>query len=306
MKQDFLHITDFDAGTIYSVLDLAARLKADTRAGKEHPLLKGKTLAMIFQKPSARTRISFETGMSQLGGHALYLGPSDIGMGEREETKDVARVVSRYNDLIMARVFGHITIIDLARWASVPVINGLSDYNHPCQVMADIFTIKEHRHNLDDLKVAYVGDGNNVANSWLNLSRRIPMTLTLACPQGYDPDEKTLASARESGTSEIFLVRDPLEAVPGADVVYTDVWISMGQESDTNRREKAFRSFQVTEELMSAAGDQARFMHCLPAHRGEEVTDAVLEGKDSIVFDQAENRLHVQKAITVILAGSGD
>lgn len=305
MKLDFLHITDLDTGGILTVLDLAGRLKAESREGKKHPLLEGKTLAMIFQKPSARTRISFETGINQLGGHAIYLGPSEIGMGKREEPKDIARVISRYNDLLMARVLAHAELIELAKWASIPVINGLSDYNHPCQVLADIFTIREHRGSLDELRVVYVGDGNNVANSWINLSQRIPMTLVLACPEGYDPDEKTLASARESGSSEVSVVRDPFESVKGADVVYTDVWTSMGQESDSESRKRAFALFQVTQKLMSEAGEKAYFMHCLPAHRGEEVADAVLEGPRSIVFDQAENRLHVQKAIMVTLAGSG-
>ncbi|MFQ6675165.1 MAG: ornithine carbamoyltransferase [Fidelibacterota bacterium] len=304
MKRDFLHITDFETGEIFAVLELADKLKAQTRTGKEHPLLKGKTLAMIFQKPSARTRISFETGMNQLGGHAIFLGPSEIGLGEREEPRDVARVVSRYNHLVVARVFEHARVTELARWASIPVINGLSDYNHPCQVMADIFTLRERRKNLDGLRIAYVGDGNNVANSWVNLSRRIAMTLVLACPEGYEPDAETVESAGNAGLSRISLVRDPLEAVRGADVVYTDVWTSMGQESDRDLRKEVFRPYQVNDQVMAAAGNQAFFMHCLPAHRGEEVTDAVLEGPRSLVFDQAENRLHVQKAIMVTLAGS--
>ncbi|MFQ6673362.1 MAG: ornithine carbamoyltransferase [Fidelibacterota bacterium] len=304
MKRDFIQITDFTGDEIHQVLHVAGRLKSETRVGKEHPHLKGKTLAMIFQKPSARTRISFETGMWELGGHALYLGPTDIGMGTREAVKDIARVVSRYNDLIMARVFDHGYITELAAHSAVPVINGLSDYNHPCQVMADIFTVLEHRGNIDDLRVVYLGDGNNVANSWLNLARRIAMELVIACPEGYEPDDETFKLAKESGPGEVSISHDPFAVVPGADVIYTDAWASMGQEAEEEERKKIFQPYQVNRELMEAAGKQATFMHCLPAHRGQEVTDDVLDGPQSIAFDEAENRLHVQKAIMVTLAGN--
>ena len=301
-KRDFLHIADLSSDEIHEVLDLAKQLKNDTRSGKEHPYLKGKTLAMIFQKPSARTRVSFETGMWQLGGHALYLGPSDIWLGEREEVKDLGHVLSRYNDLIMARLFNHAHVLELGEYASVPVINGLTDYNHPCQVMSDIFTILHDRGHLNDLKVAFVGDGNNVANSWLNLAQRIPLELVIACPEGYKPDSATLESAKSAGFSEVAISHDPVEAVRGADIIYADVWASMGQESESEKRKKIFQPFQVNRELMEAAGTRVRFMHCLPAHRGEEVTDEVLDGPQSLVFDEAENRLHVQKALMVTLA----
>lgn len=298
MKRDFLHITDFSAEEIQTLFELTASLKS----GEEH-LLKGKSLAMIFQKPSVRTRVSFETGMWQLGGYALYLAPSDLGLGTRESVKDIALVLSRYNDLIMARVYGHRQIIDLGKYATVPVINGLTDYNHPCQVLADIFTILEHRGRLDGLKIVYVGDGNNVANSWLNLARRLPMTLAIACPEGYEPDSKTSQAAMSAGLSDVSITHDPSEAVVGADVICTDVWASMGQESEAEARRRIFQPFQVNSDLMAAAGEKAWFMHCLPAHRGEEVTDEVIDGPQSLVLDEAENRLHVQKAIMVTLCG---
>jgi len=256
---------------------------------------------MVFAKPSARTRISFEVGMYQLGGHALYLSPNDIGVGTREAVKDIARVLSRYNDAIMARLFGHEDIVELAEYASVPVINGLTDLLHPCQIMADAFTILEHRKTLDNLKLAFIGDGNNVANSWINFAARVPMKLALAVPEGYDPDPQILADARQSGISEITIHHDPHQAVKDADVVYTDVWASMGQEAEAAQRKQIFQPYQVNEQLMKSARPDTLFMHCLPAHRDEEVTDAVIESPNSIVFDEAENRMHVQKAIMVKL-----
>ena len=301
MKRDFLHITDFTTDEIHEVFNLASRLKTELRNGNPTQYLKGKSLAMIFQKPSARTRVSFETGMYQLGGHALYLSPADIGMGKREATQDIARVMSRYNDLIMARVFDHQHVLDLGEYATVPVINGLTDYNHPCQVMADIFTVLEHRGNLDDLKVVYVGDGNNVAHSWLNLAQRLPMELVIVSPEGYEVEEEILETTKDAGLSNVSISHEPMDAVVDADVIYTDVWASMGQEEEAAKRKKVFQPFQVNAELMAAAGSQAYFMHCLPAHRGEEVTDEVIDGEQSIVFDEAENRLHVQKAIMVML-----
>ncbi len=256
---------------------------------------------MIFAKPSARTRVSFETGMYQLGGYALYLAPTDIGVGTREAVKDIAQVLSRYNDIIMARLFDHAHILELAKYATVPVINGLTDYNHPCQIMADIYTVLEHRKHLEDLKVVYVGDGNNVANSWINLSSRLPMHLTICSPSGYEPDMKTLKYARDVAVSMVEIESDPVKAVTDADVVYTDVWASMGQEAETEKRKKVFARYQVNSGLLKHAKPHAYVMHCLPAHRGDEITDEVIDSKQSIVFDEAENRMHVQKAIIVKL-----
>tara|TARA_Y100000590_G_scaffold301127_1_gene339459 strand:+ start:1111 stop:2028 length:918 start_codon:yes stop_codon:yes gene_type:complete len=304
LKRDFLHITDFSKEEIDGLFELSARLKKEVKEGTPHHLLREKTLAMIFQKPSARTRVSFETGMFQLGGHALFLGPDNLGLGKREATRDLARLFSRYNDLIMARVFEHDHILDLAKYASVPVINGLTDYNHPCQIMADIFTVLEHRGHLDDLTLSFIGDGNNVFHSWMYLAQRLPMKLNLACPEGYEPDEKLVETTRLAGLSKVTVAHDPFDIVAGSDVIYTDVWASMGQEEEAADRAKVFQPFQVNSKLMKAAGEQAYFMHCLPAHRGDEVTDEVIDSHRSIVFDEAENRMHVQKAIMVILMGA--
>jgi ornithine carbamoyltransferase len=299
VPRHFLSILDLTTEEIHDLFKLAADLKAKQKAGKPEQPLKGKTLAMIFQKPSMRTRVSFEVGMVQLGGHAIYLAPSDIGLGKRESAADVARVLSRYVDGIMARLFGHDLIVELARYSSVPVINGLTDFNHPCQVLGDILTILEHRGSLDDLTVTYVGDGNNMVHSWLNASARLPMTLKLACPEGYDPDPKVVENARKFG--KIHLFRFPEEAVRDADVIYTDVWASMGQEAEAEARKKVFRPFQVNEALVRLAKPDVKVLHCLPAHRGDEITDGVMDGPHSIVFDEAENRLHIQKAIMVML-----
>ena len=258
-------------------------------------------MAMIFAKPSARTRISFETGMYQLGGYALYLAPTDIGVGTREAVKDIARVVSRYNDVIMARLFDHAHILELAEYASVPVINGLTDYNHPCQIMADIYTVFEHKGRFENLKIVYVGDGNNVANSWINLAAKFAMHLVLCSPSGYEPDIQTLRYARDENVSKIEVMKDPVPAVKDADIVYTDVWASMGQEEEAEKRHRDFQAYQINAELMKHAKPDANVMHCLPAHRGDEINDDVLDGPQSIVFDEAENRMHVQKAITVKL-----
>ena len=303
MKKDFLIITDLNTDEIHDTFRLALELKEKTKKGEKHHLLEGQTLAMIFQKPSARTRVSFEVGMFQLGGHALYLAPTDIGLGKRESVADVGRVLARYNDGIMARVFGHADVQELAEYASVPVINGLSDLVHPCQVMGDMLTILEHRGNFNDLKLTYVGDGNNLANSWVNMASRIPMQLNLALPEGYDADKSLLAQAREVGISDIAVIRDPKEAVKDVDVIYTDVWASMGQESEAEKRKKIFKDYQVNEALIAKAKPNVKIMHCLPAHRGDEITDGVMDGVHSIVFDEAENRLHIQKAIMVRLMG---
>jgi ornithine carbamoyltransferase len=304
LKKDFIAINDWTSEEIRAVFKLALDLKKKQKQGIEHHLLKGKTLAMIFQKPSMRTRISFETGMYQLGGHAIYLAPTDIGLGKRESAADIARVLSRYNDGIMARLFGHDLILDLAKYASVPVVNGLTDYNHPCQVLGDLLTVLEHRGSLDDLTFSYVGDGNNMVHSFLNAAQLLPMHLKLACPEGYDPDATTLKAAKDAGVSTIELFRSPEEAVQNADVIYTDVWASMGQEKEAARRKKVFKSFQVNDKLVSLAKQDVKVMHCLPAHRGDEITDSVMDGPHSIVFDEAENRLHIQKAILVTVMGN--
>ena len=301
MKDNFISIADISADEIHETLELAVEIKAKLKAGEEYKPLAGKTMAMIFAKPSARTRISFETGMNKLGGYALYLSPDDISIGEREAVKDIAQVISRYNEAIMARLFSHEHMLELAEYASIPVINGLTDYNHPCQVMGDILTVKEHHGNLDNLKVVFVGDGNNVTNSWLNLAAKIPMHFVLTGPEGYDPDEKTLTDAKESGISIIEIIHDPVKALKDADVIYTDVWASMGQEEESVKRAEEFKVYQLNSDLMLHAKPTALVMHCLPAHRGEEITDEVIDGANSIVFDQAENRMHIQNAIMVQL-----
>jgi len=301
VKRDFLHITDFSSEEIKETFELAKKVKRYVKEGKEYLPLKGKTMAMIFAKPSARTRVSFETGMTQLGGHAIFLGPNDIGIGKREAIKDIARVISRYDDIIMARLFDHAHILELAEYSSVPVINGLTDLNHPCQVMSDIFTVLEHRGNLDNLKVAFVGDGNNVANSWINLAARLSMHFVLASPCGYDPDPVILENSRNIGLSTIETVHNPVDAVKNADVIYTDVWASMGQEAEKEKRMKDFLPFQVNGELIKHAKPDVKIMHCLPAHRGDEITDEVIDSPNSIIFDEAENRMHVQKAIILKL-----
>ena len=299
MKRDFLQIVDFSREEIFDTFKLCADLKAKTRARVEHHLLKGRTLAMLFQKPSTRTRVSFEVGMYQLGGHALYLSPNEVGLGKRESVADVARVLSRFNDGIMARVFGHDLVEGLAEHASVPVINGLSDLTHPCQVMGDIFTVNEHKGRYENLKVAFIGDGNNVANSWINLAARLALDLRIGCPEGYDPNAALLERARAAGKSEVRVIHDPVEAVRGADVIYTDVWASMGQEDEAAERRRVFMPFQVNAALLRYAAPDCLVEHCLPAHRGDEITDEVIDGPHSIVFDEAENRLHIQKAIMV-------
>jgi ornithine carbamoyltransferase len=293
MKRDFLAIPDFETDELYETLDLAHRMKGGDY--RERPLA-GMTLGMIFEKSSTRTRVSFEVGTFQLGGHALFLSARDIQLGRGEPIRDTARVLSRYVDGIMIRTFAHETLEELARYATVPVVNGLSDLLHPCQIMADVMTIQENfGEDLRGRTVAWVGDGNNMANSWLNAAYRFGFELRLACPEGYRPDRAVLERAR--GAAQVTLTSDPAEAVSGADVVNTDVWTSMGQEEETAAREKAFAGYHVDAALMSRAADHAIFLHCLPAHRGEEVSDEVIEGPQSRVWDEAENRLHVQKAL---------
>lgn len=304
VKRDFLHITDFTTAEVLETLDIAKKVKAKLKSGKDYKPFRDRSMAMIFTKPSARTRISFETGFYRLGGHAVYLGPGDIDIGKREAVKDIARVISRYNDVIMARLFDHDHILELAEYADVPVINALTDYNHPCQIMADILTIQEHRGHLEDLKVVYIGDGNNIVNSWLRLSQRIPFHFICACPEKYMPDAGTVKAARDAGLSEIDIRHDPVAAAQGADVIYTDVWASMGLKHEKEERMQHFQGFQVNQAVMAAAGKNALFLHCLPAERGLEVTDAVIEGKGSVVFDEAENRMHIQNALLLKITGN--
>ncbi len=303
MKKDFLHITDFTTEEIWEILELAKEIKAKLKNREEYKPFKDQSLAMIFAKPSARTRVSFETGFFRLGGHALYLSPSDIEIGKREAVKDIARVFSGYNDMIMARLFEHKHILELAEYASIPVVNGLTDYNHPCQIMADILTVYEHRGNLNNIKIVYVGDGNNIVHSWLHLAARIPMYFTCVCPEGFEPDQKTIKLVEDAGISTVEISNDPKLDISGADVIYTDVWASMGEKEETKMREKLFAEFQVNSAMMESTGKNSLFMHCLPAERGREVTDAVMESPNSIVFDQGENRLHAQNAIMVKIAG---
>ena len=300
-KRDFLAIPDFTADELNALLDRAHRLKAGAEAGRA---LAGKTLAMIFLKSSTRTRVSFEVGMTQLGGHALFLSGRDIQLGRGEPIADTARVLSRYVDGIMIRAFGHAEVEELAREATVPVINGLTDLLHPCQVLADVMTAQEaFGRDLSRLVVAWIGDGNNVANSWLNAAARFGFEIRLACPDGYEPDREILERAK-AGT-RVHLTRRLDEAVEGAHVVTTDVWASMGQEAEAERRAKAFRGYYVDAARMERAAADAIFLHCLPAHRGEEVAPDVIDGPRSRVWDEAENRLHVQKALLLTLMADG-
>ena len=280
------------------LLKLALRVK--TQPARFRNALEGKALALIFEKPSLRTRVTFERGISQLGGQPIYLGPQEVGLGKREAIKDVARNLSRWVDGVMARVFSHSSVTELAEHASVPVINGLSDFEHPCQALGDYLTLHEHKGKLAGLTLAWVGDGNNVAHSLIYGAARLGVRMRIATPAGYQPDRSVVAEAQREG-GDIGLTREPLEAVAGADAVYTDVWTSMGQEEEADTRQRIFRPYQVNATLMRAAGPQALFMHCLPAHRGLEVTDEVIDSPRSIVYDQAENRLHMQKAILLAL-----
>ncbi|CBE67194.1 MAG: ornithine carbamoyltransferase [Candidatus Methylomirabilis oxygeniifera] len=306
MKKDLLSISDLTVSEIDSLFFLAADLKAQQRKGVAHPLLPGKTLGMIFEKPSLRTRVTFEVGMAQLGGRAIYLAPAEIQLGVRETVKDVAKNLERWVDGIIARTFAHRTVEELAAHAAVPVINGLSDLTHPCQILADLFTLQEKCGTLHGVKVAYIGDGNNVCHSWLYGAARTGIELHVACPKGYEPDAGIVAASRqeaEAAGGRITLLNDARAAAERADVLYTDVWTSMGQETETAKRRHDFRGFQVNAALVRLAKPDVLVMHCLPAHRGEEITDEVLDGPHSIVYDEAENRLHVQKAILVTLLG---
>jgi ornithine carbamoyltransferase len=303
----FLNLADLAPDELRSLLNLAVELKEEWKAGGNRPLLKGKTLGLVFQKPSLRTRISFEMGMIHLGGQALYLSPSEIKLGERESVPDVARVLSRYVDGIMARVFAHADILTLAEYSRVPVINGLSDYNHPCQGLADFLTIIENKgQDLKGLKLAYIGDGNNVATSLLFGAALLGMGFAIAAPKGYELPADVWALGQklaEASGSELLATNNPEEAVAGADAVYTDVWASMGQEEEAQERARIFAPYQVNEALVAGAKPDVIVMHCLPAHRGQEITDGVCDGPHSVLWDQAENRMHAQKAILVELMG---
>ncbi len=297
----FLHISDYTSEELWNILHLSKEVKERFRNREDYRPFRNKSLAMIFAKPSARTRVSFETGFEWMGGHALFLGPNDIGIGKREEIRDISRVFSRYNDIIMARLFDHAHILELAEHSTIPVVNGLTDYNHPCQIMADIFTVWEHLGDIENVKIVYMGDGNNIVHSWLHLAMRFPLNFVCCCPEGYEPDKDLVRQSENASISTIEITNDPESAVKDADVIYTDVWASMGQKDEAEPREKIFKNFQVNEELMSLAGKKTLFMHCLPAERGREVTDGVMESENSVVFDQAENRLHIQNAIMVTL-----
>jgi ornithine carbamoyltransferase len=297
-KRDFLTFQDLTKKQVNELIELARRMKSG--AYREKPLA-GKTLAMVFAKSSTRTRVSFEVGTYQLGGHALFLSSSDIQLGRGEPIRDMARVLSRMVNGIMIRTFAHRDVEELAKWASVPVINGLTDSHHPCQILADLQTTVEAFGSYEGKRIAWIGDGNNMANSWLDAASLLGFEMRLACPEGYEPDHDVFE--RASKATKVVLTEDPEEAVEGADVVNTDVWASMGQESEAEHRKQAFKGYCVDAELMKHAKPSAIFLHCLPAHRGEEVADDVIEGKQSRVFDEAENRLHAQKALLATLMG---
>ncbi|NLU50773.1 MAG: ornithine carbamoyltransferase [Syntrophomonadaceae bacterium] len=302
--RDFISIHDYSTAEVAEVLDLALQLKALQKDRIPHPLLAGKTLGMIFQKPSTRTRVSFEVGIYQLGGYGLFLSPNDLQMGRGETIKDTALTLSRYLDGIMIRTFDHDEVLELAHHASIPVINGLTDLLHPCQVMGDLLTALEYKGTLKGLKCAFIGDGNNVCHSLLFGGAKVGMDVVVAGPPGFEPQPEILALARadaEATGARLWVVEDPFEAVEGADIIYTDVWASMGQEKEAAEKEKHFARYQVNNRLVAAAKDDVIIMHCLPAKRGRELTDEVMDGPHSVVFDEAENRLHAQKAIMALV-----
>lgn len=299
MVKDFISLADYTSDELLALLALADELKALQKAGQPHRLLDGKTLALIFEKPSLRTRLTFQVGMFQLGGHSVLM---DVRLGERETVPDVSHNLERWVDGIMARTFKHEHVVQMAQCAHIPVINALTDMLHPCQIMADVQTLREHKgHDLSSIKVAFVGDGNNVFHSWANFASRIPLNLTLVCPEGYDGDPKIVERVRKEAKGEFVITHDCESGLRDADAVYTDVWASMGQEAETAERQKIFAPYQVNAELMAMAKPDALFMHCLPAHRGQEVSDEVIDGANSVCFDQAENRLHAQKAVLATL-----
>jgi ornithine carbamoyltransferase len=298
--KDVVSLSDLSSEEIHEILDTAHHLKTERRAGVKHDLLAGKTLAMIFQKPSLRTRVSFEVGMTELGGHAIYLGPDDIQLGKRETTEDIALVLSRYVDGIMARVFGHEIVVDLAKYATVPVINGLSDLLHPCQGLGDLLTVWEKKRHFEGLTLTFIGDGNNVAHSLINGCAKVGMAFRIACPPGHEPNSGIVDAARQIG-GKVEILHDPKTAAAGADVLYTDVWASMGEEAKAEGKKKAFAGFTIDEALVARAKPDAIVMHCLPAHYEEEITYGASRGPGSALFDQAENRLHAQKGVMALL-----
>lgn len=306
MKRDLLSIRDLSSDEIQKLVARAVQMKSDLNRGVLEQSLKGKILALIFEKPSTRTRVSFEAAMYRLGGQCIYLSSKDTQISRKEPLEDTARVLSRYVDGIMIRTFSQTDLETLARYASIPVINGLTDRSHPCQVLADLVTIQERRGSLRDLKVAWIGDGNNVANSWIYAAAALDFSLNLACPPQYSPDPDVLQWARSRKEGKVVVMEDPTEAVAGADVLYTDVWASMGQEEEAEARKAVFMPYQIDSKLLAAAPADAMVLHCLPAHRGEEITAEVLEGPQSFVFDQAENRLHLQMAVMEWLIGGRD
>ncbi|MCJ7696284.1 MAG: ornithine carbamoyltransferase [Anaerolineaceae bacterium] len=306
MKKDYLDIGDYSGKEILELLDQAITLKKEWLSGGNKPILKNKVLAMIFQKPSLRTRVSFDMGMRHLGGDALYLSPAEIGLGKRESIADVARVLSGYVDGIMARVFEHSHILELSKWASIPVINGLSDFSHPCQALADALTIYEHYNKIAGVNVTYLGDGNNVAISLMQICVKLGANFVIANPDGYGMPKSSIQTAKDFASisgSKLSFLTDPHKAVKNADVIYTDTWTSMGQEEETEKREKVFPPYQVNQSLVKEANDGVIVMHCLPAHRNHEITDEVADGLHSALFPQAHNRLHAQKAILAQLLG---
>jgi len=303
-KRDVLTLRDLARADLEEVLSLAATLKRERGEGRLRPLLAGKKLALVFQKPSLRTRATFDIGMTELGGSALFLGPDEVQLGARETPADCVRVLCRLVDIIAVRTFAQGIVAEMARFGSVPVINALSDLYHPCQVLADLLTLRECKGRIEGLHVVFVGDGNNVAHSWLLAAEKLPFRFTLACPEGFEPDREIFESAAAAG-AEVAVTHDPAEAVSGADAIYTDVWASMGQEGEAGDRKQAFAPFQVNGELVDRAKDDVTVMHCLPAHRGEEITGEVIEGPHSVVFGQAENRLHAQKALMVWCLAEG-
>lgn len=298
--KDVISLADLSTESIYEILETARNIKLEFNAGVKHNTLAGKTLAMIFQKPSLRTRVSFEVGMTQLGGTSIYLGPDDIQLGKRETTEDIAIVLSRYVDGIMARVFDHQTVIELAQYATIPVINGLSDLLHPCQVLGDLLTIWEKKRKLERLRLAFIGDGNNVAHSLINGCAKLGIAFRIACPRGCEPDTSIVAAARKIG-GVIEVMHNPRQAAADADILYTDVWASMGQEAQAAEKRAAFDGFTIDDDLITLAKPSALIMHCLPAHYGEEITYSASRSSGSVIFDQAENRLHAQKGVLTLL-----
>jgi ornithine carbamoyltransferase len=301
--RDLVSIHDFTPAEVAYILEVGAKLKEEKKQGVPHPHLAGKTLGMIFQKSSTRTRVAFEVGMYQLGGHALFLSPRDIQLGRGETIQDTAQVLSRMLDGIMIRTFDHEEVLELAKWADIPVINGLTDLLHPTQVIGDMMTIKEHKGRLQGLKLAFIGDGNNVAHSLLFGGAKVGMEVVIATPPGFEPDSQIVSLAQEDAQAtgaKLWVVNDPAEAVRDADIVYTDVWASMGEEDQATEKEQQFNKYQVNQSLMSLAKRDAIVMHCLPAKRGKEITDEVMDGPQSVVFDEAENRLHAHKAIMAV------